>query len=97
MDGYLNDGISIENTEELYRLEYSKIGESPIFESVRVSKKDFSLFELYRKYKKEQLTHIMKCHDAVQFPYLYNDILFFIYFLKCAVWFFNRTRFIILK
>ncbi|ARJ94201.1 hypothetical protein BCD20_00845 [Escherichia coli] len=34
----------------------------------------------------------MKCHDAVQFPYLYNDILFFIYFLKCAVWFFNRTR-----
>lgn len=55
MDGYLNDGISIENTEELYRLEYSKIGESPIFESVRVSKKDFSLFELYRKYKKEQL------------------------------------------
>ncbi len=36
----------------------------------------------------------MKCHDAVQFPYLYNDILFFIYFLKCAVWFFNRTRFI---
>ncbi len=28
----------------------------------------------------------MKCHDAVQFPYLYNDILF-LYFLKCAVWF----------
>ena len=50
-----------------------------------------------KEYKKEQLTHIMKCHDAVQFPYLYNDILFFIYFLKCAVWFFNRTRFIILK
>ena len=51
MDGYLNDGISIENTEELYRLEYSKIGESPIFESVRVSKKDLSLVVLSRKYK----------------------------------------------
>ncbi|OLR88024.1 hypothetical protein BUE81_07405, partial [Escherichia coli] len=50
-----------------------------------------------REYKKEQLTHIMKCHDAVQFPYLYNDILFFIYFLKCATWLFNRSRFIILK
>ena len=49
------------------------------------------------EYKKEQLTHIMKCHDAVQFPYLYNDILFFIYFLKCAAWLFNRSRFIILK
>ena len=31
-----------------------------------------------KPYKKEQLTHIMKCHDAVQFPYLYNDIWFFI-------------------
>lgn len=34
----------------------------------------------------------MKCHDAVQFPYLYNDILFFIYFLKCAVWFFQQDE-----
>ena len=27
----------------------------PIFESVRVTKKDFSVYELYRKYKKGQL------------------------------------------
>ncbi len=36
----------------------------------------------------------MKYHNAVQFPYLYNDILFFIYFLKCAAWLFNSARLI---
>ena len=55
MEENFENEISIENTEELDKLEYSGTGESPIFESVRVSKKDFSIFELYRKYKKGQL------------------------------------------
>lgn len=55
MDEYFENEISIENTEELDKLEYSGTGESPLFTSVRVSKKDFSVFELYRKYKKGQL------------------------------------------
>lgn len=55
MDEYLENDISVENTEELDKLEYSGTEESPLFESVRVSKKDFSVFELYRKYKKGQL------------------------------------------
>lgn len=50
-----NDGIFLENVEELNHLMYSGEDEKPLFESVRVTKKDFSVFELYRKYRKKQL------------------------------------------
>lgn len=49
------DEILIENEEELEDLEYSGYEEKPLFETVRVTKKDFSVFELYRKYMKKQL------------------------------------------
>lgn len=47
--------IFIENVEELEDLEYTGEGEKPLFASVRVNKKDFSVYELYRKYQKGQL------------------------------------------
>lgn len=50
-----DDKISLENEEELDQLEYSGNDEKPLFESVKVTKKDFSIFELHRKYKKGQL------------------------------------------
>ena len=49
------DDIEIENTEELDSLEYNDINETPVFKLVRVTKKDFSIFELYRKYKAKKL------------------------------------------
>lgn len=45
----------LENEEDLNILQYSGEEDKPLFESIRVTKKDFSIFELYRKYKKEQL------------------------------------------
>ena len=51
----LEDGVLLENEEELNNLEYAGNDEIPIFETVRVTKKDFSVFELFRKYKKQQL------------------------------------------
>lgn len=50
-----NDEILFENDEELLDLEFSSEDEKPLFESIRVTKKDFSVFELYRKYQKKQL------------------------------------------
>lgn len=47
------DTIKLENDEELNQLEYS--GDSPLFETVHVTKKDFSIYELYRKFNKKQL------------------------------------------
>ena len=47
--------IQLENEEELDTLVFSGKNDLPIFESVRVTKKDFSVYELYRKYKKGQL------------------------------------------
>lgn len=53
---FIDDEIVLENeNDELNYLEYSGNAEKPIFESVRVTKKDFSVYELYRKYKKGQL------------------------------------------
>lgn len=49
------DDIKIENTEELNKLVYSGEEKVPIFSTVRVTKKDFSVFELYRKYQKKKL------------------------------------------
>lgn len=54
-DMLMEDEISLENEEELNDLEYSGNEEKPLFETVRVTKKDFSVYELYRKYKKKQL------------------------------------------
>ena len=48
----IEDEVLLENEEELKELEYFGDEEKPIFESVRVTKKDFSIYELYRKYKK---------------------------------------------
>lgn len=47
--------ILFENEEELNDLEFSGEEDRPLFESIRVTKKDFSVFELYRKYQKNQL------------------------------------------
>lgn len=51
------DGIIIENTEELDQLEYSDNENMPIFKTVNVTKKDFSLFELFRKYNKGKIVY----------------------------------------
>ena len=51
----LDGEVSFENEEELEQLEYSGKDEKPLFELVKVTKKDFSIFELHRKYKKGQL------------------------------------------
>lgn len=51
----IEDEIVLENEEELNDLEYEGNDEKPLFETVRVTKKDFSVFELFRKYKKKQL------------------------------------------
>lgn len=51
----LDDEIFFENEEELTQLEYEGNDERPVFEAVKVTKKDFSIFELHRKYKKGQL------------------------------------------
>lgn len=45
----------LENEDELNNLEYSGDDKNPIFELIRVTKKDFSIYELHRKYKKQQL------------------------------------------
>ena len=55
MESYEEDEVSVENTEELEELKYSGEEERPVFELVRVTKKDFSIYELYRKYRKKQL------------------------------------------
>lgn len=44
-----------ENEEEITELEFDGREDKPLFESIRVTKKDFSVFELYRKYQKGQL------------------------------------------
>lgn len=51
----IEDEILLENEDELTDLEYAGNDEKPIFETVRVTKKDFSVYELFRKYKKQQL------------------------------------------
>lgn len=51
----IEDDILLENEDELNDLQYSGDEEKPLFDSVRVTKKDFSVYELYRKYKKGQL------------------------------------------
>lgn len=43
----------LDDESDLYQLRYN--GEGPIFKAVKVTKKDFSVFELLRKYKKGKL------------------------------------------
>ena len=49
------DGVVIENAEELEQLEYSGDSGIPVFQQIRLTKKDFSVFELHRKYKTGKL------------------------------------------
>ena len=55
MEEVITDDILLENEDELNDLEYTGNDDKPIFESVRVTKKDFSIYELFRKYNKNQL------------------------------------------
>lgn len=52
---YEEDDIQIENVEELNDLTYTTPNEGYVFKEVHVTKKDFSVFELARKYKKGDL------------------------------------------
>lgn len=45
--------VNVENTEENDDLHYYGDSDSPVFQSVRVTKKDFSVFELHRKFDKK--------------------------------------------
>lgn len=51
----IEDEFYVENTEELEQLRYSEDEKKHIFKSVRVTKKDFSIFELFRKYDQGKL------------------------------------------
>lgn len=51
----VEDEFYIENAEELDSLIYSEVEKKHIFKSVRVTKKDFSIYELYRKYLQGKL------------------------------------------
>lgn len=47
--------VQLEYEEELNDLEYSGNNETPSFDMIRVNQERFSIYELYRKYKKQQL------------------------------------------
>lgn len=49
------DEIELENAEELENMEYEGNANSYVFKEVRVTKKDFSIYELLRKYKQRKL------------------------------------------
>ncbi len=49
------DEIELENADELENMEYEGIANSYVFKEVRVTKKDFSIYELLRKYKQGKL------------------------------------------
>jgi hypothetical protein len=51
----VEDEVILENEDEFNNLEYTGNDDKPLFETVRVTKKDFSIYELFRKYKKQQL------------------------------------------
>ncbi len=52
---YEEDEIELENAEELENMEYEGNANSYVFKEVRVTKKDFSVYELLRKYKQGKL------------------------------------------
>ncbi|MCM1174996.1 MAG: DUF262 domain-containing protein [Blautia sp.] len=52
---YMEDEIELENAEELENMEYEGGAGSYIFKEVRVTKKDFSIYELLRKYNQGKL------------------------------------------
>lgn len=49
------DEIQLENADELESMKYEGNADSYIFKEVRVTKKDFSVYELLRKYKNKKL------------------------------------------
>lgn len=51
----IEDEIELENAEELEDMEYEGNVNSYVFKEVRVTKKDFSIYELLRKYKQRKL------------------------------------------
>lgn len=51
------ENIEVENIEELEQLEYYESEDQPIFKTVNVTKKDFSIFELYRKWKNGKIIY----------------------------------------
>lgn len=51
----IEDEIELENAEELEDMEYEGNVNSYVFKEVRVTKKDFSIYELLRKYKQGKL------------------------------------------
>lgn len=51
----IEDEIELENAEELENMEYEGSANSYVFKEVRVTKKDFSIYELLRKYKQGKL------------------------------------------
>lgn len=51
----IEDEIELENEEELENMEYEGNVNSCVFKQVRVTKKDFSIYELLRKYKQRKL------------------------------------------
>lgn len=56
-ESYLEKGeeVVLEEEEELNDLIYKGESDRPVFELVKVTKKDFSIYELFRKYQKGQL------------------------------------------
>ena len=51
-----DEEVVLEEEDELNNLIYTGGSEKPVFELVKVTKKDFSIYELFRKYQKGQLT-----------------------------------------
>lgn len=51
-DQTYDEEIIIDNIEEIDDLQYSRTSLVPVFQNVRVTKKDYSIFELHRKYNK---------------------------------------------
>lgn len=51
----MDEEIELENAEELENMEYEGENNSYVFKEVRVTKKDFSVYELLRKYKQGKL------------------------------------------
>ncbi|RRJ24594.1 DUF262 domain-containing protein [Lachnoanaerobaculum gingivalis] len=51
-----DEEVVLEEEDELNDLIYTGESDKPVFELVKVTKKDFSIYELFRKYQKGQLT-----------------------------------------
>lgn len=54
-DKYVEDEIELENAEDLNHMKYEGETNAYVFKEVRVTKKDFSVYELLRKYRNKKL------------------------------------------